>query len=159
MRILTIFLFLTLRYVSLATGQDYGYAIVQNDTIYGKIQINFDTGSVVVKQDSVNRMFITNIQSITLQNDSRDTYYVFDINHKNEFFKLIVDGDQPLLKKEDAYFTLKAGLPIALIEEKLLYQLFGKKQVKEYAFIRNLTISEKAGLIDLFKYFNEYKHI
>jgi len=63
---------------------------VKNDTIFGKIKINFAGCSITVKQDTINRMYLEDIKVVTILNESRDTYYTYSIGDKNTFFKAVI---------------------------------------------------------------------
>jgi len=141
-------------YFILANGQDSGFAIVNKDTIYGDVKINFDSGSVIVKQDSINRMFVSGIESVTFLTKSRETYYPFQIDSKIRFFKALVTGKKPLIERDGVAYCVFDG-SLTVIEERTLFQIFGKKKVKEYVFIRNITITDREDLIDLFRHFND----
>lgn len=133
-----------------------GYAIVENDTIYGKygkVKINFDSGSVIVKQDTINRMFLHGIKSITIDNRSRDTYLVSEVNNKNQFYKIVVEGSSPLMEKDGVLYCLMDGIPTE-VHDKNLYSLFGKKSVKTISFLRNISLQKEDDIIDLFNYYN-----
>ncbi len=132
-----------------------GYAVVKTDTIYGKIKINFDAGSVIVKQDGVNRMFLSDIESVTMLNESRDTYYTYSIDGKTKFYKALVVGSKPLIEDEGVLYCVLDDYP-TVIEEKTLQSLFGKKELKEYVFVRNLSLNNEEDLVDIFRYFNSY---
>jgi len=138
-----------------AGDPDDGYAIVRGDTIFGKIQINFEEGSILIKQDSVNRVFLTDIQQITLWNEKRETYIPIKEDNKTIFYKVLVQGDFPLLQAGELLFTLKEGSVIEIRSEKDLYGLFGKRDVKDYVFLRNIQLAEVGGMVDVFRYFNK----
>lgn len=138
-----------------ASSQNEGFAVIKNDTIYGKIRINFTGGSVIIKQDSINRMFIQDIKVVTLLNETRDTYYTYVVDGKSSFYKAVILGENLLIEKDKTLYCVYEGSPTA-IEEKILYNLFGKKAVKEYAFIRNISLSDREGQIDLFSHFNNF---
>lgn len=140
-----------------AHDAENGYAIVQSDTIYGKIQINFEAGSILVKQDSINRMYLLNIQQVTLLNDQRDTYIPVYNEDRTTFYKILVQGDYPLLGTDDAYFTLVEGNAYQILEERDLYDVFGKRDVKDYIFLRNIQLEEERGIVDVFRYFNKHE--
>jgi len=131
-----------------------GFAVVRSDTIYGKLKINFDAGSILVKQDSINRMFLSGIELITLLNEDRETYIPIDQEGKSVFFQVLVQGDQLLLEYEDSFYTFVEGELLEILEEKDLYDLFGKKEVKNYIFVRNIILSDTRGMMDVFNYFN-----
>ena len=153
--IVTIFLLLIFELSAFATEAQEGFAVVKRDTIYGIVKINFSAGSVVVKQENVNRMFIDGIESVTFLNETRETYYTYSIDSKLEFFRAIVTGENPLIEKDNILYCLLENQP-AQIQEKVLYSIFGKKKVREYAFIRNISLTEKEDLKDLFSHFNDY---
>ncbi len=134
---------------------DWGYAIVKADTIYGIIDMNFDSGAITIKQDSINRMYLDGIERITLLNEQRDTYLPVSLENRNTFFKVLVDGKYPLITSAELNFALIDSKPIIIKSEKDIYQLFGKREVREYIFLRALDIKEKQDLIDVFQYFNE----
>ena len=138
-----------------AKAQNDGYAVIKSDTIYGEIRINFDGGSLIVKQDSVNRMFFRDIEVVTILNESRDTYYTFVIDGKNTFYKAVIPGEHPLIEKDGALLCVFEDYP-TVIEEKTLYSIFGKKEVKDYVFVRNISIEDREGLLDLFGHFNHF---
>lgn len=154
--LITFFLFLILIVETKANDPQLGYAIVRKDTVYGKIKINFDSGSIVVKQDSVNRMFFNDINLVRIFNETRETYIPFAHREKTVFYSVLVLGTKPLLMHENVFFTKVDDELVALEDVTDLYSLFGKKNVKEYVFIRALDVESKTGLIDLFAYFNEY---
>lgn len=87
------FIFTCLLFSTLTDAQagdpEEGYAIVRSDTIYGKIVINFDSGSILVRQDSVNRMFLTDIEQVTLLNDERETFVPVENGDKSVFLQSI----------------------------------------------------------------------
>ena len=138
-----------------ANDPEEGYAVIRSDTIYGQIKINFDAGTITVKQDSINRMFLSDIKLITLLNNERETYLPMIENEKTSFYRLLVKGEYPLLKSSDeAFYTSIEDHIIAIEEEKDLYDLFGKKEVKNYIFIRNIDLTNEIGLQDVFRNFN-----
>lgn len=134
-----------------------GYAIVRSDTIYGKIQINFDAGSIVIQQDSVNRMYLSGITQVTLINKTRETFIPFSTDDNTTFYKILVDGEYPLLEDGELFFTLadEKNEIIQISEEGDLYDFFGKKHVKEYIFMRNINLSDRTGIVDVFNYFSK----
>ena len=138
---------------SLANDAQNGYAVIQQDTIFGIIKINFNAGSVIIKQDSLNRMFLSGIECITLLNERRDTYYAYQMDARTTFFKALVYGKNPLIELDNSLYCVIDGVP-TLIDEKGLFSIFGKRKVKEYVFVRNISLQEREGLIDLFSYFN-----
>lgn len=150
-----LFLFLSF-YSSLAYSQHDGYVVVKNDTIYGEIKINFEGGSIIVKQDSINRMFLSDVESVTILNETRDTYLTFMLEGKINFFQVLVRGSHPLLEHEDELYLVLDKSPKRINDEKVVLDLFGKKEVKDYSFVRNISTTERAGLIDIFRYFNNY---
>ncbi len=137
------------------SGDPEGYVIVKSDTIYGRIKVNFDNGTITVKQDSINRMFLTDIHRIIINNKERDMYTPVTLNGKNTFYKVLVDGKYPLATSEGVYFVLANSIPFSIRSEKDLYDFFGKREVKEYIFLRAIDIKEQDGLMDVFQYFND----
>lgn len=131
-----------------------GYAIVRSDTIYGKIKINFDTGSIMIQQDSVNRMFLSGIELVRINNEDRETYLPISSENRTVFYKVLVHGETPLLQAREIFFTHVNGEVTPITEEKDLYNFFDKRAVKDYIFIRNIQISEENGMKDVFSYFN-----
>lgn len=154
MRLILILTFIFVATSAFATDLQEGFAVVKKDTIYGIVKINFEAGSIIIKQDSINRMFINGVESVTFFNENRDTYYTYSIDSKIKFYKAIVTGKNPLIEQGGVLYCVVDNYP-TVIEQKNLYLLFGKKKVKEYAFVRNLSLDEKEGLIDLFSYFND----
>lgn len=132
-----------------------GYAIIKSDTIYGQIELNFDSGYITVKQDSVNRMFIDGIDRVTLLNDPRETYVPVSLGNGKTFYKLLFEGKYPLVTSAGIYFTIMDNKLHRITLEKDLYDLFGKRAVREYIFLRALDIQNQQDLVDVFQYFNE----
>jgi len=62
-----------------------------------------------------------------------------------------------LLEKDGLLLCVYQNSPI-IIDEKVLYNIFGKKAVKEYVFIRNISIDNREGLMDLFGHFNHFNN-
>ena len=139
-----------------ASDPHEGYAIVRSDTVFGKIQINFDAGSITVRQDSINRMFVSGVERIILLNKQRDTYLSHDGESKSMFLKILVDGSVPLLEFETRLYTLTNGQLIRIEDEKNLYDIFGKRDVKDFVFLRNIAVDERQGIKEVFEYFNTY---
>ncbi|WP_462249781.1 hypothetical protein [Ekhidna sp.] len=157
MKYLTIIILITAFNPSHQTylGDPDGYVIVKSDTIYGRIKVNFETGTITVKQDSINRMFLTDIHRIILNNKERETYILVTLNDRKTFYKILVDGKYPLATSEGVYFALVNKIPFTINSEKDLYEFFGKRDVKEYIFLRAINITEQEGLMDVFQYFND----
>ncbi|WP_420578401.1 hypothetical protein [Ekhidna sp.] len=139
-----------------AKDPEDGYVIIRSDTIYGKVKINFDSGSILVQQDSLNRMFLNDIQQITLLNENRETFIPIYEEHHTTFYKVLVSGDHPLLEEDESFFTMIEGNVIQVKGDKDLYDVFGKRDVKDYVFLRNIDLSDVRGMIDVFRYFNRY---
>lgn len=158
MRIFSLILLSLMVNLARAETQNDGYAVIKQDTIYGTIRINFDAGNITIEQDSVNRVYLSGIESVTLFNETRDTYLGIQEDQRTTFYKILVKGNPSLLEKENHYYC-KRGSEVVAIDLKLLYDLFGKKQVKDYAFVRNISLESGAGLIDLFRYYNSYADI
>ncbi|MEQ8628503.1 hypothetical protein [Ekhidna sp.] len=140
-----------------ANDPEDGYAIVRSDTIYGKVKINFDSGSILIQQDSINRMFLSDIEQVTLLNKQRETFIPIYEEGNTTFYKVLVAGDYPLLEAGELHFTLVEGNVIQISEDKDLYDIFGKRDVKDYLFLRNIQIADKSGLVDVFRYFNKHE--
>ncbi|WP_424960962.1 hypothetical protein [Ekhidna sp.] len=134
-----------------------GYAIVRSDTIYGKVKINFDSGSILIQQDSINRMFLSDIEQVTLLNESRETFIPIYEEGNTTFYKVLVPGDHPLLEAGELHFTLVEGNVLEIRDDKDLYDIFGKRDVKDYLFLRNIQIADKNGIVDVFQYFNKHE--
>ena len=132
-----------------------GYAIVRTDTIYGKIEINFSTGAILVRQDTLNRMFLTGVKQVTLLNEQRETFVPYQKNEKTTFYKLLVDGEYPLLEGAETFYSIADQNLVVVQEQEDLYDLFGKKNIKDYIFIRNVDVSSRNELMDLFDFFNK----
>ena len=132
-----------------------GYAIVRSDTIFGKVEINFDRGSVMIYQDSVNRFFTSNIELVTLLTEDREVFLPISDEKHTTFYRLLVHGKNPLLELNGSLHSIYDHEVVPLVDEKTIYELFGKKRVKEYVFVRNLDIATRAGLLDVFRYFND----
>ena len=134
-----------------------GYAIVNSDTIYGKVDINFNSGYIMVKQDSINRIFVSDVQKVVLLNNARDKYVTWEKDGKINFFKLLVDGKVPLLENEDNLCIVKDNKVVRIENEKDIYDILkeDKKELKNYVFVRNISIEEKQGVIEVFRYYNK----
>lgn len=139
-----------------AKDPEDGYVIIRSDTIYGKVKINFDSGTILVQQDSLNRLFLNDIQQVTLLNENRETFIPIYKEHHTTFYKVLVSGDHPLLEEGESFFTMIAGNVIQVKRDKDLYDIFGKRDVKDYIFLRNIRLTETNGMIDVFRYFNRY---
>ena len=140
-----------------AKDPEEGYAIIRSDTIYGMVKINFDSGSILIQQDSINRMFLSDIQQVTLLNEDRETFIPIYKEGSNSFYKLLVQGEHPLLESGDLFFTMNKGNVIQVMDEKDLYDLFGRRDVKDYIFLRNIQVSKESGMVDVFRYFNKHE--
>ncbi len=132
-----------------------GYAIVKADTVYGEIEINFSTGTVFVRQDTINLMFLTGVQQVTILNEHRETFVPYQKNEKTTFYKLLVNGEHPLLEGAETFYSIVDQNLVVVQEPEDLYDLFGKKNIKDYIFIRNVDVSARNELMDLFDYFNK----
>lgn len=139
-----------------AKDPEDGYVIIRSDTIYGKVKINFDSGSILVQQDSLNRMFLNDIQQVTLLNENRETFIPIYKEDHTTFYRVLVPGDRPLLEAGELFFTMIEDNVIQVKEDKDLYDVFGKRGVKDYIFLRNIRLSETNGMIDIFRYFNRH---
>ena len=132
-----------------------GYAIVRSDTIYGKIEINFSTGAILVRQDTLNHIFLSGVKQVTILNEHRDTFVPYRKNEKTMFYKLLVDGEHPLLEGAETFYSIVDQNLVVVQEQEDLYDLFGKKNIKDYIFIRNVDMYARNELMDLFDFFNK----
>lgn len=142
--------------VSYTADPNEGYVIVKSDTIYGKVEVNFDSGSVFVKQDSINRMFLSGVERVTFLNENRDSYLPVVFDGRRTFYKILVDGEHPLVTSNGVYFTLVDKVPVHVAKEKDLYDLFGKQNVKNYIFVRAVSLTGEEGFMEVFQYFNTH---
>ncbi|WP_425391550.1 hypothetical protein [Ekhidna sp.] len=140
-----------------ANDPEEGYVIIRSDTIYGMVKINFESGTILIQQDSINRMFLSDIEKVTLLNEHRDTYIPIYKEGNTTFYKVLISGDHPLLEAGELFFTMIKGDFIRVSEEKDLYDIFGKRDVKDYIFLRNIQLSQSGGMIDVFRYFNKHE--
>ncbi len=101
-------------------------------------------------------MFLNDIQQITLLNENRETFIPIYEEHHTTFYKVLVSGDHPLLEEDESFFTMIEGNVIQVKGDKDLYDVFGKRDVKDYVFLRNIDLSDVRGMIDVFRYFNRY---
>ena len=140
-----------------ANNPEEGYAIIRSDTIRGMVKINFEAGSILIQQDTINRMFLSDIEQVTLLNDKRETFIPVYTDEHTTFYKVLVKGDHPLLEAGEMLFTTFEGNIIQINEERDLYDLFGKRDIKDYIFLRNIQLTEINGMIDVFRYFNKHE--
>ena len=75
---------------------------------------------------------------------------------KSVFYQVLVQGKQLLLEHNDSFYTFIEEELIEIQAEKDLYALFGKKEVKNYVFVRNIILSDAHGMMDVFNYFNSH---
>ena len=156
MKLSILILFLCTSFISVAYNETQeGYAIIRSDTIYGQIKIHFETGSITIKQDSINRMYLSGIERVILFNKQRETFIFYQIDQRSTFLKVLVDGSYPLLELSSEHYTLIQNQLIRLENEKSLFKLFGKKETKDYLFLRNISL-DNDGMIDVFRHFNKY---
>ena len=133
-----------------------GYAIVRADTIHGDIEMNFDIGSVMVHQDSINRMFMSEITQVIIFAQEKEVYIPVQQDEHTVFSKVLVSGEKQLLEIANEFYGQQEEELIKLEDIKSLFEFFDKKSVKKYVFVRNIQIEEKEGLMDVFNYFNSH---
>ncbi|NQZ78756.1 MAG: hypothetical protein HRT61_21970, partial [Ekhidna sp.] len=120
-----------------------GYAIVRSDTIFGKVSIDFDHGSVMIYQDGVNRHFAADVELVTLLNDRREVFLPILEQGKTTFYRMLVNGERPLLELNGQLFSTLNDKTLPITDEKSVFQLFDKKKVKNYVFVRNLNLVDR----------------
>lgn len=157
MKVLTSLLIL-ISFICIANDPLYtkGYAIIKGEKIFGQIHINAEGGSITVKQDGINRMYLVGIEKVVLLNATKDEYIVKEEEGKLTFFKLLVDGSVQLLEKNSELVAAKGEEMIILDDEKSLYQALKeeKKDIKDYVFVRNISTEERSGMVEIFQYYN-----
>lgn len=133
-----------------------GTVVANGEKFEGLIAINLKGNTVILDEGSQNRMFHDGIERVII-GTQKDTYVTAALEGDQALFRMVVEGKTPLLERFGYYFSYVDKNLIQLgIDEKQFYAVFGKdkKDIKDYAFVRNLSIVEESSIINIFKYYN-----
>ena len=158
MRKLVIYIFFLIPLFAIAqfTEKQPGYAIVNGDSIKGMLAINFSANSIRMDVDDNILMFFSGIEKVVLTS-SNEIYTVMKFDGNSMFFKKVVEGKLPLYERNEEYYSMNSEELIMVDREpKNFFALFGKKkkEVRDYAFVHNISLKQKEEVITVFKYYN-----
>ena len=156
----SIFLILTSS-LSIALSQNTlygkGFAVIRGEKVEGNISINVEGGSISIKQEGVNKVYLLDIEHVVINGEADELHYVAkEVDGKSTFYRLLVDGDIQLLEKNRELMASKNQDVILLESEKVILDVLkkDKKEIKDYIFVRNVSIREKQGIVEVFQYYN-----
>ena len=152
---------LLLFFLSIAYTQDpsyeKGYAVIRGEKVEGNIKINVEGGSISIKQEGINKVYLLDIDRVVIQTEGGELHYVTkEVEGKSAFYKLLVDGNIQLLEKNSELVASRDQDVIILDSEKIIMDVLKeeKKEIKDYIFVRNVSIAEKEGIVEVFEYYN-----
>ncbi|MEM6829441.1 MAG: hypothetical protein AAGA66_15235 [Bacteroidota bacterium] len=134
-----------------------GIIVANGEEHQGLIALNLESNTVLLDEGTQNRMFHEGIEKVTID-QSRDTYVMASFNGEKALFRMVVTGSVPLLERFDLFFSYLNEELIQLgDDEKVFFSVFGraKKDIKDYAFVRNISSREPGGIANIFEYYNK----